>query len=88
MDARMGGRVGSSPPLRRKNPQFFLYRGPSYSCGDLFANFGYLSPCAWVGFLGLPPLPTKIYAGAMQWCSGKFLLWNAIMALWSHILSL
>ena len=76
-----GERVGPSPPLG-KNQRFFPYRGPSHSCG-------YLSPCAWGGgFLGLPPLPTRISAGAMQWCSGKFLLWNAIMALWSHLLSL
>ena len=31
-----------------------------------------------------PPSYKKISAGAMQLCSGKFLLWNAIMALWSH----
>ena len=40
MDASMGGRVGPSPPPPlRKNQRFFPYRGPSYSCGDLFANF-------------------------------------------------
>ena len=38
MDANMGGRVGPIPPLG-KNQRFFPYRGPSYSCGDLFANF-------------------------------------------------
>ena len=34
------GRVGPSPPpLEKKTNVFFPYRGPSYSCGDLFANF-------------------------------------------------
>ena len=73
-----------------KRIKMIINRGPSYSCGDLFANF--LLPFSMSmgggGLLDLPPLPTKISAGAMQWCSGKFLLLNAIMALWSHILSL
>ena len=33
-------RVGPSPPPPLgKNQRFFPYRVPSYSCGDLFANF-------------------------------------------------
>ena len=49
MDASMGGRVSPSPPplekinwqkgrhMNKKAP--YKDRGPSYSCGDLFANF-------------------------------------------------
>ena len=83
-------RVGPSPPppLEKINVVFLI--------GDLLIHvatflpiFCYLSPCPWGGgIFGLPPLLTKIIAGTMQWCSGKILLWNAIMALWSHILSL
>ena len=39
MVASMGGRVGPSPPPLGKNQRLFPYRGPSYSCGNLFANF-------------------------------------------------
>ena len=91
MDASMGGRTGPSPPPWKKINVFFPYRLPSYSCGDLFANFLLPFSMSMGGggpFWACPPLPTKISAGAMQWCNGKFLLWNAIMALWSHILSL
>ena len=88
MDASMGGRVGPSPPPPplRKNQRFF----PSYLCGDLFANYLLLFSMSMGGggLFGLAPPLYKIIAGTMQWCSGKFLLWNSIMALWSHILSL
>ena len=78
-----GDKVGPCPPLLEKNPLFFPYGGPFSSCRDLYANL-------WLPtFLGLPPHSLRKFLRApMQWCSGKFLVWKAIMALWSHILSL
>ena len=65
MDASMGGRVGPSPSPLKKNQRFFPYRGPSYSCGDLFANF--LLPFSMSmgggGLFGLAPPPYKNFCG-------------------------
>ena len=65
MDASIVGRVGPSPPPSEKINVFFLIGGPSYSCGDLFANFLLpFSMCMWgEGFLGMPPPPYKNVCG-------------------------
>ena len=84
MDAKIEGRVGRCPPLEKINVFFFS------SCGDLFANF--LLPVLHVHarpFWACPPPPYENFYGRP--CSGvvgNFLLWNTILALWSHILSL
>ena len=60
------GRVGPSPPpLERINVFFLIARGPSYSCGDLFPIFCYLSSCPWgrgEPFWACPP-PYKNFCG-------------------------
>ena len=74
MDASKGGRVGPSPPPWKKST-FFPYRGPSYSCGDLFANFLLPFSMSMGGrglFSGCPPLPTKILRVPCSGVVGNF----------------